>query len=137
MIAFQMICCKMRLRVIKSISFYIRFLIRPLKVLVTNFSEKSLWWYSAKRLKPDVFPHFFHTFIYICIHYNSSLCLSIPLFELIFKGEQGTVALWDTNPQSLNMILGWLLVGFKANCPLVRPGPIGGMPSEGSLSNGP
>ena len=26
-------------------------------------------------------------------------------------------------------LVGWLIVGFKANCPLVGPGPIGRMPS--------
>ena len=28
--------------------------------------------------------------------------------------------------------MGWV-VGFKADCPLVGPGPIGGVPSVGSL----
>ena len=28
----------------------------------------------------------------------------------------------------------WLDVGFKANCPFIRPGPIGGMPFVGVFS---
>ena len=42
-----------------------------------------------------------------------------------------------TNPQKLfwyrnNFARGWLVVGIKAICPLVGPGPAGGVPSEGS-----
>ena len=29
-----------------------------------------------------------------------------------------------------------VVVGFKVNCPLVGPGPIGGMPTVGGLSKG-
>ena len=33
--------------------------------------------------------------------------------------------------------MGWLVVGFKAKCPLVGPGPIGGMPSVGVFLRDP
>ena len=37
--------------------------------------------------------------------------------------------------QELNIVV--VVVGVKANCPLVGPGPIGGMPSVGGLLRDP
>ena len=34
------------------------------------------------------------------------------------------------------MFWGWLVIGFKANCPLVGPGPIDGKHLRGGLSKG-
>ena len=58
-----------------------------------------------------------NTFIRYRNETNLKLCVTVFFITLVIKSDG----------------LDWV-VGFKANCPLVTPGPMGGgMPSEGSF----
>ena len=53
------------------------------------------------------------------------------------RGGLPSVDLSNQNDDELdlygNIVIGWLVIGFKANCSPVEPGPVGGMPSVGDF----
>ena len=70
-----------------------------------------------------------------CLFLKGGLEDNIKILFLLHFGSKMTHS--KNRAKWRGLVIGWLVVRFESNCPLVRPGTIGGVPSVGVFLRDP